>query len=67
MAWDPKIYMNFAAERTRPAAELLRRVPMDAPKRVVDLGAVPAIPQRCWWSAAGCTSHRARFVTGDVG
>lgn len=41
MAWDPKIYMNFAAERTRPAAELLRRVPMDAPKRVVDLGCGP--------------------------
>ena len=41
MAWDPKTYMTFAAERTRPAAELLARVPLDNPKRVADLGCGP--------------------------
>lgn len=41
MAWDPNVYMKFGAERTRPAAELLARVPVDAPKRVVDLGCGP--------------------------
>jgi trans-aconitate 2-methyltransferase len=41
MAWDPKTYMSFAAERTRPAAELLARVPLDNPKRVADLGCGP--------------------------
>jgi trans-aconitate 2-methyltransferase len=41
MAWDPKIYMGFAGERTRPAAELLARVPIEAPKRVADLGCGP--------------------------
>jgi trans-aconitate 2-methyltransferase len=41
MAWDPKTYMNFAAERTRPAAELLARVPIDSPRRVADLGCGP--------------------------
>jgi len=41
MAWDPKTYLNFGAERTRPAAELLARIALDAPARVVDLGCGP--------------------------
>ncbi|HEX3675194.1 MAG TPA: trans-aconitate 2-methyltransferase [Rhizomicrobium sp.] len=41
MAWDPKIYLGFAGERTRPAAELLARVDVAAPKRVADLGCGP--------------------------
>lgn len=39
--WDPKTYLAFADERTRPAAELLARVPIEAPERVVDLGCGP--------------------------
>ena len=41
MTWDPKTYLAFGAERTRPAAELLKRVPEDAPARVADLGCGP--------------------------
>jgi trans-aconitate 2-methyltransferase len=41
MAWDPKTYLNFGAERTRPAAELLARIALEAPARVVDLGCGP--------------------------
>jgi trans-aconitate 2-methyltransferase len=41
MAWDPKTYLAFGAERTRPAAELLARVFVDAPGRVADLGCGP--------------------------
>jgi trans-aconitate 2-methyltransferase len=41
MAWDPKTYLAFADERTRPAAELLARVPSDKPVRVADLGCGP--------------------------
>jgi len=41
MAWDPKIYMKFGAERTRPAAELLARIETDSPSRVADLGCGP--------------------------
>jgi trans-aconitate 2-methyltransferase len=41
MPWDPKIYLNFAAERTRPAAELLARIAVENPKHVADLGCGP--------------------------
>lgn len=41
MSWDPDVYMKFANERTRPAVELLARVPLAAPARVIDLGCGP--------------------------
>ncbi|HEY2069265.1 MAG TPA: trans-aconitate 2-methyltransferase [Rhizomicrobium sp.] len=41
MAWDPKTYLGFAGERTRPAAELLARVTTEAPHHVADLGCGP--------------------------
>ena len=39
--WDDAQYLMFANERTRAARELLRRVPVAAPGRVVDLGCGP--------------------------
>jgi trans-aconitate 2-methyltransferase len=41
MSWNPSVYLAFADERTRPAADLLARVPTDNPKRVADLGCGP--------------------------
>ncbi len=41
MTWDPQKYLMFGAERTRPAIDLLARVPHDRPRRVVDLGCGP--------------------------
>ena len=42
--WNPALYLRFANERTRPAAELLARVPGLQPARsphIVDLGCGP--------------------------
>ena len=41
MAWDPKTYLAFSAQRTRPAAELLARIPLEKPTCVADLGCGP--------------------------
>jgi trans-aconitate 2-methyltransferase len=41
MSWDPKTYLAFAGERTRPAAELLARIPDAEPGHVADLGCGP--------------------------
>jgi trans-aconitate 2-methyltransferase len=36
--WDPAQYLRFVDHRSRPALELLARVPHGSPRRVVDLG-----------------------------
>jgi trans-aconitate 2-methyltransferase len=41
MSWHPERYLAFNDHRTRPAADLLARVPLVAPERVVDLGCGP--------------------------
>jgi trans-aconitate 2-methyltransferase len=56
MTWDPKHYLSYAHERTRPAAELVARIDAGAPRRVVDLGCGPgnstAIVAARWPEAA---------------
>ncbi len=39
--WNPTLYSRFEDERTRPAAELLARVPLTTPALVFDLGCGP--------------------------
>jgi trans-aconitate 2-methyltransferase len=39
--WNPALYRRFEDERTRPARELLARVPLDRPSVVYDLGCGP--------------------------
>lgn len=41
MSWDPALYLKYGGERTRPAADLLARVPVTDPSQVVDLGCGP--------------------------
>src|ERR1700722_228972 len=41
MSWDPALYLRFGDHRTRPAADLLARVPLKAPSRGIDLGCGP--------------------------
>jgi trans-aconitate 2-methyltransferase len=39
--WDPALYRRFEAERTRPARDLLDRVPLERAAAVFDLGCGP--------------------------
>jgi trans-aconitate 2-methyltransferase len=41
MSWNPDLYLQFAAPRARPAADLLARVPDANPGRIMDLGCGP--------------------------
>ncbi len=41
MAWDPDTYLAFDHLRLRPGLDLLDRVPLTAPRTVVDLGCGP--------------------------
>ncbi|WP_312154195.1 trans-aconitate 2-methyltransferase [Lelliottia nimipressuralis] len=40
--WNPSLYLQYGAERTRPAAELLARVALNEVTDVLDLGCGPA-------------------------
>jgi trans-aconitate 2-methyltransferase len=39
--WNAQHYLKFGDERTRPAADLVTRIRLDAPQRIVDLGCGP--------------------------
>lgn len=39
--WDSEQYLKFAAERTRPAVDLARRLTVTSPARILDLGCGP--------------------------
>lgn len=54
--WDPAQYLRFGSERLRPALDLLARIPVAAPARVIDLGCgagnVTAVLAARWPEAA---------------
>lgn len=53
--WNPSLYLQYGAERTRPAAELLARIPLDEVSTIADLGCGPgnstALLKHRWPSA----------------
>lgn len=53
--WNPDLYRQFEAERTRPAEELLRRIPLTQINYATDLGCGPGnsteLLHRAWPSA----------------
>lgn len=54
--WDPAQYLRWGDHRFRPALDLIQRVPLDRPARIVDLGCgtgnVTAALRRRWPDAA---------------
>src|SRR5258708_27814332 len=56
--WDAGHYLRFADARTLPAIDLLSRIELAAPARVVDLGCGPGnstAPLKVRWPSAAVT------------
>ena len=53
--WDVDLYLKFSAERTQPAIDLISRISLTDPRRIVDLGCGPgnstAMLRQRWPSA----------------
>ncbi len=39
--WNPSLYLTFGRERIQPCVDLVQRIVLDAPERIVDLGCGP--------------------------
>jgi ubiquinone/menaquinone biosynthesis C-methylase UbiE len=55
--WDAGQYLQFATERTQPSIDLIQRIALADPQRIVDLGCGPGNStealRRRWPRAAG--------------
>lgn len=40
-SWEPDLYLKFATERTQPTIDLVSRIEMKNPRRIVDIGCGP--------------------------
>ncbi len=40
-AWDPNLYLRYANERARPAADLIAQIRIESPASIIDLGCGP--------------------------
>lgn len=53
--WQPKQYLQFEKERTQPSIDLVNRIGIDSPKRIIDIGCGPgnstAVLQNQWPNA----------------
>lgn len=41
VSWNPNQYLKFANERSRPCLDLIQRLLLDSPERIIDLGCGP--------------------------
>jgi trans-aconitate 2-methyltransferase len=55
--WNPDLYLKFEEERTQPARDLVARIQLHSPKRIVDLGCGPGNSTRVL---------RARWPEADI-
>ena len=39
--WQPDVYLTFEKERTQPSIDLVNRIELDDPKRIIDIGCGP--------------------------
>ena len=55
--WNPELYLKFEKERTRPSIDLVSRISLSDPKRIIDIGCGPGNSTRVL---------RERFPEADI-
>lgn len=63
--WNPSLYLHFSAERSRPAVELLARVPLENVEYVADLGCGRVTAPPFYNNVGLRRDNRHRLVSGD--
>jgi trans-aconitate 2-methyltransferase len=50
--WNPSLYLKYGKERTQPVIDLVSRIELDSPERIIDIGCGPgnstAVLQKRW-------------------
>ena len=41
MQWDSAAYLQFGAERTQPSVDLVKRIELERPRKLLDVGCGP--------------------------
>ncbi|MGD1092588.1 MAG: methyltransferase domain-containing protein [Bryobacteraceae bacterium] len=49
MRWDAGLYLKFASERTQPSLDLIRRIQIENPRRIIDIGCGPGNSTEPLW------------------
>ena len=71
ITWDSELYLRYELERTQPSIDLATRIPLEAPKEIIDLGCGPGNSTRVFrqrWPNArivGLDSSSADDRTGS--